>query len=245
MLFRSGKLCNQICLYKSCTAKASHCVLCFPEKHSDCDKDLVIKHIEVPQTVLISNAICDTESFRNSFKKIATTFKQALNNRFDNWLDRLLRVYNKVTHDDLLNSAVVELVENGFNAQFDKENGKVKLISKLDSCTDSGLKTLLKAIDKRLNGILNDTLRKIMNVGFIPEDGIVEDQEDKITEEAKTKIDKLEFVINEYKSVIENIKASINDSKAKVNNLETAITKNDEIVHEKLKLFKIQNEPND
>ena len=76
--------------------------------------------------------------------------KQAFVKRFVNWISCMLKAYDSISHEDLLNPLTIELIKSNFNIEL-KEDGKgIELRSILESFDEEKLGKIFEIIDKRI-----------------------------------------------------------------------------------------------
>ena len=119
----SDRMNTLVCLNKSCKAKAIFCPECHIEKHSECNIKLVISLGEVVKKVIIFNSQTNGEQNKDNLRKIVTVHKQAFVKRFVNWMSCMLKAYDSISHEDLLNPLTIGLIKSNFNIEL-KEDGK-------------------------------------------------------------------------------------------------------------------------
>ena len=233
---------TQICLNKLCKAKATFCNLCYKEKHFNCNSNLIICLMEIRNQVIFSEPNNNRGQFRNTLLTLAKAHKQAFIKRFDTWLECLLRTYDKISHEDLLNPVTMEMIKSNFNIILKEEQIKVELSSKLYDCSEEKLSQLLKTIDERMKAILNDSMVKIEELGkSINELVTIEVQEEVISEDIYTKIENLKVSMDEIKIKNQELEEALKVEKDRVKDLETVIQENDQNLKNSLQEVKDEN----
>ena len=239
----NGKMSSLVCLDKPCKAKATLCTLCFKEKHLVCNSNLIIALMEIKNKIIFLEPNTNRGQFRNTLMTLAKAHKQAFIKRFDIWLECLLRTVDQISHEDLLNPVIMEMIKSSFNITLKEEQMKVELSSKIDRCSKKKLRQLLKTIDERMEFILNDSMIKIEELGkAINELVTTDDQKEVITEDTYTKIENLKVSVNEIRIKNQELEEALKIEKNKVKDLETIIQENDQNIKSSFLAVKIEHE---
>ena len=237
-----------ICLNKPCTTKALFCLQCHQEKHSKCNINLIVSLNEIMKKVTILNSTINGGQYKNSLMKIVKMHEQAVIKRFVNWINSMLKVFDKISHEDLLNPLTIELIKSSFNIELKEEEKRIELRSRLESCDEEKMNKIFKAIDKRIEAILSEFMTKVEGLRSLIKDmvanGAEEEEEAVIEENTWVKIEKLKTDMNEVmvknNKLEEALKAEKNRAKEMavyIDKIDKRILENQKIIREGFKVI--------
>ena len=221
------KIYNLLCFDKSCKVKASLCSKCYQEDHKDCNPDKIMSYEEVFQKVIFVKSMKNGEEFRNTLKKVINSNKEMLVNRIGSWLDCLLKVFDKVDHNDFKNPVCMELIKNNFKMDFNKDSSTVNLIPKFDECSDEDLAKMVSMIDEGLKQVFDETMEKVLTIASLENTKTtMNNQQETIINESHTKRTQMEVIMNDNKTIMQSLQMIMNDNATIKQILKTSVHEN-------------------
>ena len=112
---------NSICLDPKCSEPSSICKQGRDEDHQNCERKMIVIHSEIDQNVDIDNGN-NREQFQNDIEEFTDKFWNDYRNAFEGRLDRLLKVYDNITREDLKDPETVKMVKKNFNVKLTEDS---------------------------------------------------------------------------------------------------------------------------